>query len=81
MNIFSYKFWWSRIGGRKWTFIMRDFYHNFEYLIIIGFFSLGYFLRPYFTVREFIIGIVVGTICFLLGHLFWGKKYIENQQG
>ena len=80
MNIFSYKWWWSKIGGRPWTFIMRDFYHNFEYLIIIGFFTLGYFLRPYFTVREFTIGITVGTICFLLGHLFWGKKYIEGQQ-
>ena len=81
MNIFSYKWWWSKIGGRPWTFIMRDFYHNFEYLSIIGFFALGYFLRPYFTEREFIIAVTVGTVCFLLGHLFWGKKYIPNQKG
>jgi len=81
MNIFSYKWWWSRIGGRPWTFMMRDFYHKFEYLVIILCFTMGYFIHPYLTFREFCLITGVGTACFLLGHLFWGKKWIEGQQG
>lgn len=79
MSIFNYKWWWTRIGGRKWTYIMRDFYHKFEYIVILGFFTLGYFLRPHFTLREFLIMVIAGSICFLLGHLYWGTTYIENQ--
>lgn len=76
-----YKWLYTRIGGRPWTFILRDFYHKFEYLIIIGFFSVGYFVRPYLTLREFYLVVGIGTFCFILGHLFWGKLYIPNQQG
>jgi len=72
---------WHWIGGRPWTYIMRDFYHKFEYLIIIGFFALGYFIRPHLTIREFWLAIGAGTLCFLLGHLFWGTDYKEGQQG
>ena len=81
MNVFSYKWWWSKIGGRPWTYILRDFYHKFEYLIIIAFFSIGYFVRPYLTIREFCLITGVGTFCFILGHLFWGTKWEPNQQG
>ena len=76
-----YKKLWSVIGKRPWTYIMRDFYHKFEYLIIIGFFSIGYFSRPYLTMREFYLITGVGTLCFILGHLFWGRTYKPNQQG
>ncbi|MBU0650740.1 hypothetical protein KKC59_02405, partial [bacterium] len=64
-----------------WTFILRDLYHKFEYLIIIGFFSIGYFVRPYLTFKEFYLVTGAGTFCFLLGHLFWGKDYVPNQEG
>ena len=76
-----YKWIYTRIGGRPWTYILRDFYHKFEYLIIIGFFSIGYFIRPYLTLREFYLVTGVGTFCFILGHLFWSTKWIEGQQG
>jgi len=76
-----YKRLWSRMGGRPWTYILRDFYHKFEYLIIIGFFSIGYFVHPYLTTREFYLITGVGTFCFILGHLFWGKEYQEGQKG
>lgn len=79
MNI--YKWLWSRVGGRPWTFIMRDFYHEVEYVIIIGFFSLGYFLRGHLELRDFILIVVLVTIGYILGHLFWGRKWIKGQKG
>lgn len=58
---------------------MRDFYQKFEFFIIMGFFSLGYFIHPYLTLREFIILAVSGTIFFILGHVLWGTKHIPGQ--
>jgi len=79
MNI--YKWLWSKIGGRPWTYIIRDFYHKFEYFIILGGFSAGYFLRPYIDIKLFWIIIGVLTIGYILGHLFWGKDWQEGQKG
>ncbi|MFC1914365.1 hypothetical protein ACFLXF_03740 [Chloroflexota bacterium] len=31
-----YRALWSRIGGRPWTYILRDTWHKFEGLWIIG---------------------------------------------
>lgn len=76
-----YKKLWSLVGGRPWTYIMRDFYQTFEFFIIMGFFSLGYFLRPYLNVREFMILVISGTIFFILGHVLWGTKHIPGQEG
>ncbi len=77
-----YKKLWSLTPiNRPFTYAIRDFYHKFEYLIIIGFFSIGYFVRPYLSLREFCLITITGTICFILGHCFWGKKYIPNQRG
>lgn len=72
---------WRWIGERPWTYIMRDFYVKFEFFIIMGFFSLGYFIRPYLTIREFTIIVITGTIFFTLGHVFWGTTHIRGQKG
>ena len=37
MNL--YRWLWSRIGGRPWTYIIRDFYHHHP--VIVGFLTLG----------------------------------------
>jgi len=34
-----YKWLWTRIGGRPWTYIMRDFYH--AHPLIVFFCTLG----------------------------------------
>ena len=72
---------WHWIGGRPWTYIMRDFYVKFEFFIIMGFFSLGYFIRPYLTPREFVILAITGVIFFILGHVLWGTKHVPGQKG
>lgn len=67
--------WWKR----PWTYVMRDFYHEVEYVIILGFFILGYFCARWIsdTIFYTIIGGV--TAGYILGHLFWGRKWISHQ--
>lgn len=79
MNI--YKWLWSKIGGRPWTFIMRDFYHEVEFAVIIPLLILGWFSRDWLSPREGIFvlcGLVIG---YILGHLFWGRRWIKGQEG
>lgn len=81
MNIFSYKWWYSRIGGRPWTFISRDFYHKMEYLVLVSIFTGGYFVggSELVSLKWFIIIMAVYTIGFIHGHFFWGKSYIPGE--
>ncbi len=77
-----YKFLWSRIGGRPWTYISRDVYHRVEYVILVSLFSGGFFLglSGELNWRWFVILIGVYTLGFIHGHFFWGTNYIEGQK-
>lgn len=70
-----YKELWSRIGGRKWTHILRDFaYQNPMLVLFIGF-GLGMGLNDYVDVSDiwkFFAGL-------LLAHLFWGTRWKKGQ--
>ncbi len=77
MNL--YKWLWSRIGGRPWTFIIRDWWHKFEGLWIIGLVACGAVACHYFGVASVLIGLGVFVVGYILGHLFWGKEYIPDQ--
>ena len=76
-----YKWLWLRIGGRPWTYITRDSWHKLEYLWILVLLILGSLLGKQFSWPEIWIGLVILTVGFILGHFFWGTKYISNQQG
>lgn len=70
-----YRWLWTRIGGRPWTYIIRDFVHGNPWLfVLVALFTLLWFLH----LRHEILCIMVG---FLLGHLFWGTKYRKGQKG
>jgi len=69
-----YKFIWSHIGGRPWTYIIRDFcYQNPLFFILVFLFTLLWFLH----VPDRILFVFLGI---LLGHLFWGTQYKKGQQ-
>lgn len=54
---------------------MRDFAYQNPMLLIIGFFLLGAWLRPYLdwdVITWFLAGI-------LIAHLFWGTKWKKGQ--
>ena len=70
-----YKQLWSRIGGRPWTYIIRDFsFENPAMVLLIGVIAGG-LLRMIWS-WDWVPLVLAG---FILGHLFWGKKWVKNQ--
>lgn len=86
MNIFTYKWWWSRFGGRPWTFILRDVWHKFEIVPQLWWLMKGAIIYKYFGWAGIGVFIAIYLYGYLQGHLKWGKPYQEgqgkeNQQG
>jgi hypothetical protein len=76
-----YKWLWTRIGGRPWTFILRDSWHAWAVIWIYALLSAGFFLSYVLTREEFLKWLGVLFIGYILGHLFWGKAWIKGQKG
>ncbi len=77
------EFWLKPKDRRPFTFIMRDFYHQYPFLVLLltgaGFYALGNWgwhlsVAIYFV----ILGVVFAGI--VLGHLFWGRPYVKGEQ-
>jgi len=74
-----YKAVWSRIGGRPWTYILRDTWHRFEGVWIIGLVAAGAFLGR--LIWDIVFWLLLAfAIGYIAGHLFWGKDYIADQR-
>ncbi|HAS04877.1 MAG TPA: hypothetical protein DCR71_03865 [Dehalococcoidia bacterium] len=78
MNI--YKTIWEVIGGRPWTYIMRDVWHKYEGLCIIALVAVGAVFGHLFWPHLPCLFLAF-TCGYIAGHLFWGKEYIPNQKG
>jgi len=74
-----YKALWSRIGGRPWTYILRDTWHKFEGLWIVSLVAVGALIGHWLwdLIFWFLLVFAVG---YTAGHLFWGKEYIPGQR-
>ena len=89
MNL--YKWLWTKAGKRPWTFITRDLWQEAEYVFIVGFVTIGWFLGFYWLgIIEFFYrhpfalfgaGFGLFTIGYILGHIFWGTRYVPGQRG
>ncbi len=75
-----YKKLWF-IAGRPFTFILRDVYHKAEFVWIIGLIAAGVWMGHNLDWLEVLKWMGVFTVGFILGHLFWGRDYIEGQKG
>ena len=77
-----YKAIWSKIGGRPFTYILRDIWHEAEWVFQTIFFGLGV-LTAWLTNSWSLTLILWGvyTLGYIAGHLFWGKDYIKIQRG
>ena len=74
-----YKKLWSRIGGRPWTYIIRDFWHKYKGLCIIGLIAVGVVLGQYYFERVlWLLGAF--ALGYIAGHLFWGTAYKPGQK-
>jgi hypothetical protein len=76
-----YKWLWSRIGGRPWTYILRDLWYKCEFLWIVIILSAGVALGHHYDWVEVLKTVAIFSVGYLFGHLFWGSEYKENQQG
>jgi len=79
MNI--YKWLWSKIGGRPWTYIIRDIWNEAEWLIQLIWFGIGVSCGVYFGWKLALIAWGIYTFGYISGHLFWGTKWIKGQRG
>ena len=76
-----YKKLWSLVGGRPWTFVLRDLWHKAEFVWIIGLVALGVWMGHHLDWIEVLRIMGIFTIGFTFGHFMWGKKYIPGQRG
>jgi len=78
-----YKWLWSRIGGRPWTYISRDVYHKVEYLILVSIFIGGFAVgvSGLISWKWLLVIMAAYTIGYIHGHFFWEQKYIPGQRG
>jgi hypothetical protein len=68
---------WKHIGGRPWTYIMRDFAYRNPVLVGMMCFVGGIIVSPLWKWHE-MWPLGAG---FLIGHLFWGTKWRKGQKG
>ena len=77
-----YKWIWSHTPiNRPFTYWLRDLWHRFEFIWIIGLVAIGVFLGHHFDWLSILRIMGIFTIGYITGHLFWGKEYIPNQGG
>ena len=77
---FHTEFWLTLEGRRPYTFIFRDwiYTHIQTFLVLVGLFYAGMITL---SVWHGTAATITGSLCsFLLAHLVWGSKYIEQQQ-
>jgi len=80
-----YKWLWSRIGGRQWTYIYRDVWHEYEILMQAQWFWTAilavYLLGLSIPLEELLIGWGIYIFGYIMGHFFWGTEWIKGQGG
>jgi len=74
-----YKWLWTHIGGRPWTYIIRDFWHEHEFLCIFVLVNSGILLGHFVGFKPVMIGWGIFSLGYICGHLFWGTDYIPHQ--
>lgn len=78
-----YRWLWTHVGGRPWTYILRDYYHEAEFVVIMGTLALGYFAghMGWLGTHDFALFGISVTLGYILGHLFWGTRWVPGEEG
>lgn len=74
-----YKWLWSKIGGRPWTYIYRDIWHKYEWFpqmqwLFTG--AIAYWLGGW---KGLLVAVALYTYGYINGHFFWGTRWIKGQ--
>ena len=82
LAVIFYKSLWSRIGGRPWTYITREWVPKHPLATVLIAFGVGGVLGTFSTrtVLLIIAGVAAGLV---LGHLFWDTSgaYVKRKLG
>jgi len=79
--VMIYKWLWSRIGGRQWTYIIRDIRQRRPTQWMLGIMVVSATIGHFFWSWWLLVAFGVLLLGILWGHLWWGTKYIPNQGG
>jgi len=74
-----YKELWSRIGGRPWTYILRDAWAKLEIIWILALVAIGGTCAHYLGLKALLMGLGLIALGSIIGHVWWGNRYIPNQ--
>jgi len=80
---FYTQFYLKPADRRPYTYLFRDLYHKFPLVVITLGAIVMYLIGRYtafssiLVVLSLIVAVLIGEV---LGHIWWGKKYIPNQQ-
>ena len=80
MKWWNYKAWWSRFGGRPWTYLIRDWWVDYEPLWIIGMLAIGATLGEYYGWLTILRILAIFAVGILFGHLFWGTPWRRGER-
>jgi hypothetical protein len=76
-----YKKLWSLVGGRPWTYIYRDVWHRYEYVVQAQWFFFGLAVYHFLGWYGAMLFWIFYTLGYINGHFFWGRRYIPGQTG
>ena len=77
MNL--YKWLWSRIGGRPWTYIMRDARQKYPTPWMLGVMVVSATVSHFYWGKELLVWFGILLLGILWGHLWWGSKIVMGQ--
>ena len=71
---------WRRIGGRPWTYIIRDWWRDYELLWVIGLVAAGALLCNWQGIAVVVYFLSVFALGTLFGHLFWPDGIVRKEE-
>ena len=65
---------YMKFGGRPFTYVIRDWWVDYELLWIIGMLAIGATLGEYYGWLTILRILAIFAVGILFGHLFWGDN-------
>jgi len=75
-----YEWIWRRTTGRPFTYIIRDWWVDYEPLWIIGMIALGATLGEHYGFLTVMKILAIFAVGILFGHLFWGTPWRRGER-
>lgn len=71
---------WKIWPGRRWTYAIRDWWHQYEGLWIVGLIAIGALACWKFGLLSVLKALAIFASGYVAGHVFWGKDWGKGQE-